>query len=98
VLNDPFEEGVGEKPWEKKSRAEQSRAEQSLVLLLFTRKWVKRLLPILTLGFLLGEILPKWAFFFFFFFFLVESGDLQKCFPVFLVTIFQKRNLFSNIL
>ncbi len=42
--------------------------EQSLVLLLFTRNFGKRLLPILTLGFLLGEILPKVGIFFLFFF------------------------------
>jgi hypothetical protein len=51
--------------WEKKHG--RRRAEHSLVVLLFTRKWKKWLLPILTLGFLLGEILPKWAFFFSFF-------------------------------
>jgi len=72
VLNDPFEEGVGEKTWEKKSRA--------WCCFCLLESGQKRLLPILTLGFLLGEILPKVGIFFslFFLFFFVENGDLKK--------------------
>ncbi len=60
VLNDPFEEGVGEKTWEKKSRA--------WCCFCLLESGQKRLLPILTLGFLLGEILPKVGIFFSLFF------------------------------
>jgi hypothetical protein len=77
VLNDPFEEREGEKTWEKKkSRAEQSRAWWWCCCLLESGEK-----GLLTLGFLLGEILPKWAFFFLFFW--VENGDLKKVFPRF---------------
>ncbi len=93
VLNDPFEEGVGEKTWEKKSRA--------WCCFCLLESGQKRLLPILTLGFLLGEILPKVGIFFslFFLFFFCWKWRLKKkkCFPGFLVTRFQKRNFNFHI-
>ncbi len=55
--------------------------EQSLVLLLFTRKWAKKATANSDSGFSSGRnFCQKWAFFFLFFFcfFFVENGDLKK--------------------
>ncbi len=67
-------------PLKGSGRKDMGEEEQSLVLLLFTRNFGKRLLPILTLGFLLGEIFAKSGHFFFSFFcfFFVENGDFKK--------------------
>jgi hypothetical protein len=49
-------------------------------------------------GFSSGRNFVKSGHFFLFYLFLVENGYLKKCFPGFLVTRFQKRNLISIFL